>query len=70
MNCALSITHGYALLASYFWEDDANLLKSFSNDSLIELVLKDLSIIQVNIVLSNLISMDQELLSNGLKMSS
>ena len=34
----------------HVWEDGANLLKSFSNESLIELVLKDLSIIHVNIV--------------------
>jgi monoamine oxidase len=42
--------HGNAVMATYVWEDDANRLTSFSNDSLIELCLNDLSIIHGDIV--------------------
>jgi hypothetical protein len=56
-------SHGNALLASFVWEDDANLLTSFSNASLVELVLKGLQFMAILSI--NLISVDQELLSNG-----
>jgi len=42
--------HGNSLLASYVWEDDANRLTSFSDSSLIELVLDNLVTIHGEVV--------------------
>ena len=42
--------HGNAILATYVWEDDANLLTSFSDESLVELILDNLSVIHGEIV--------------------